>query len=198
MNFKLVVGLSGASGLPFGIRLLQACRELNVETHLIMTKWAQKNIELETNLSPEEVISLAAKHYDNDNLGAAVSSGSFKHNGMVVIPCSMKSVSAIANGYSENLLHRAADVTIKEGRKLVVVPRETPLSTIHLENLLKLARAGVVIMPPVPAFYTCPENLNDIINHFVGRVLDQFDIEHRLSKRWAGQSGHNNPCPGRT
>lgn len=183
---KLVIGLSGASGICYGISLLQNCKKLGVQTHLIITKWAQKNIEIETDYSVEKVISLADRYYDRDDLGAAIASGSFRHDGMVVVPCSMKSLSAIANGYSDNLLSRAADVCLKERRKLVLVPRETPLSMIHLENLLKLARAGAVIMPPIPAFYNRPRTLDDIITNQTGRILDQFGIEHDINKRWNG------------
>jgi len=181
---KIVVGLTGASGVQYGIRFLEVCRSLKIETHLVISTWGRKNIELETDYSVSQVCSLASKNYEKEDLAAAISSGSFRHDGMVVIPCSMKSVSAIANGFTENLLHRAADVTLKERRKLILVPRETPLSVIHLENLLKLARAGAIILPPMPAFYNKPKNLDDIVDHLIGRVLDHLGVEHSLVNRW--------------
>jgi len=181
---KIVVGISGASGMRYGIRFLEVCRSLEIETHLVLSAWGRRNIELETEYSVDHVSSLASKTHEDSDLAAAVSSGSFRHDGMVVIPCSMKSVSAIANGFTENLLHRAADVTLKEGRKLILVPRETPLSVIHLENLLKVARAGAIILPPMPAFYNKPRNLEDIVDHLVGRVLDHLGVDHTLVNRW--------------
>ena len=181
---NIVVGISGASGVRYGIRFLEVSRSLDIKTHLVLSAWGRRNIELETDYAVSQVSSLAYKHYKDKDLAAAVSSGSFRHDGMVVIPCSMKSVSAIANGFTENLLHRAADVTLKERRKLILVPRETPLSVIHLENLLKLAHAGALILPPMPAFYNKPKNLDDIIDHLVGRVLDHFGVEHDLVHRW--------------
>jgi len=192
---RIVVGLSGASGIQYGIRFLEVCRSLEIESHLIMTTWAERNIELETNYSVSQVRHLASKNYEKGDLAAAVSSGSFKHDGMVVVPCSMKTLSAIAHGYSENLLHRAADVTLKEKRKLILAPRETPLSIIHLENLLKAAHAGSIILPPIPAFYFKPHTIDDIINHFVGRVLDQLGVEHQLLKRWGDIASQISPNP---
>lgn len=181
---KIVVGISGASGARYGIRFLEVCRSLDIETHLVLSAWGRRNIELETEYTVSEVSALAFKTHEDKDLAAAVSSGSFRHDGMVVIPCSMKSVSAIANGFTENLLHRAADVTLKEGRRIILVPRETPLSVIHLENLLKLARAGAIILPPMPAFYNKPRSLEDIVDHLVGRVLDHLGVEHTLVNRW--------------
>jgi len=181
---KIVVGISGASGARYGIRFLEVCRSLDIETHLVLSAWGRRNIELETEYSVDQVSSLASQIHEDRDLAAAVSSGSFRHDGMVVIPCSMKSVSAIANGFTENLLHRAADVTLKEGRKIILVPRESPLSVIHLENLLKVARAGAIILPPMPAFYNKPRGLEDIVDHLVGRVLDHLGVEHALVNRW--------------
>lgn len=182
---KLIVGISGASGVIYGVEFLKKCKSLGVETHLILSKWAKKNIEFETDWKLEEVGALADYIYEDDNLAAAPSSGSFLHNGMVIIPCSMKTMSAIANGYSHSLLARAADVTLKEQRTLVLVPRETPLNAIHLENMLKLARLGVAIAPPMPAFYHC-KTIDEVIQHTVGRLLDLFGIKNELTSRWQG------------
>lgn len=186
---RIVVGISGATGIIYGVRLLEALKELGVETHLIMSHWAIENLTLETDYSLAHVLALADRYYDNAELGATVASGSFKTDGMVIIPCSMKSLAAIAVGYSENLLHRAADVMIKEGRRLIIAPRETPLSTIHLENMLKLAKIGVVIMPPMPAFYHKPQSISDLINHHTGRILNRLNLDNNLVKPWEGSPG---------
>lgn len=187
MNMKIVVAITGATGAIYGIRLLEVLKELRIESHLVISNWAKKTIELETPYSLDEVINLAAFCYDEDNQAGAISSGSFKHQGMVIVPCSMKTLGAIANGYASNLIHRGADVTLKEGRKLVLAVRETPLNSIHLENMLKLARLGVIIMPPVPAFYNKPQTMEDLINHFVGRALDQLGVENNLYQPWEGK-----------
>ena len=173
---------------PYGIKVLEQARQNNVETHLILSKWAHATIETETNYSVKEVIELADYCYQEDNLAAPVASGSFRCGGMIIAPCSMKTLSAIANGYSGNLIIRAADVSLKERRPLLLMVRETPLNAIHLENMLKLARLGVSIMPPVPAFYNKPRNLDDIVSHSAGRALDLFGIEVKGLKRW----GENN------
>lgn len=181
---KIIVGISGASGAIYGIRLLEELKKREIESHLVISKWGTVTIGKETDYSVEQVMSLADKVYDEDNLGAAISSGSFKNNGMVIAPCSMKTLSGIANGYAEELIIRAADVCIKERRRLIILARETPLNPIHLENMLKLSRLGVTIMPPVPAFYANPKTLDDIVNHTVGRILDQLDIDNQLFTRW--------------
>lgn len=182
---EIIIGVTGATGTIYAVELLKALKEnKNVNTHLIMSKWAKKNLEIETNYKLDYVENLASKVYDNENLGAKPSSGSFITDGMVIVPCSMKSLSSIANGYSDNLISRTADVMIKEGRKLIVCPRETPLSPIHLENMLKLSKIGVRIIPPMPAFYNNPSNLDDIINHHVMKILDQFGIKYEKAKRW--------------
>lgn len=181
---RIIVGISGASGAIYGIRLLEELKKREIETHLVISKWGTVTIEKETDYSVEQVMSLADKVYDEDNLGAAISSGSFKNNGMVIAPCSMKTLSGIANGYAEELIIRAADVCIKERRRLIILARETPLNPIHLENMLKLSRLGITIMPPVPAFYANPKTLDDIVNHTVGRILDQLDIDNELFTRW--------------
>lgn len=180
----LIIGITGASGAIYGVRLLEVLNKLQIKTHLIMSNWGTRTIQLETSYSLEDVKGLATVTYERDNLAARVASGSFRTAGMVVAPCSMKTLAGIASGYSDNLITRAADITIKEGKKLILLPRETPLSPIHLENMLKLAKLGVVMMPPLPAFYNLPKTLDDIIDHTVGRVLDHLQIQHQLVKRW--------------
>ena len=164
--------------------MLETLKKLYVETHLVMSEWGEKCISMETEHSPEYVKSLANTTSDSKNMAASVSSGTHRINGMIVAPCSMKTLAAIANGYDDTLVARSAGVTIKEGRKLILMVRETPLSAIHLENMLKLARLGVVILPPVTEFYTNPKTIDDIVNHGVGKCLDQFDIDHDLYPRW--------------
>ena len=184
---KIVVGFSGASGIIYGIRLLEILHSINIQTYLIISEWAKKNIEIETDKTLEYVKSLSSVNYDNFKLDASVSSGSFLHNGMVIVPCSMKSLSSIANGYDDTLISRAASVTLKELRKLIIVPRETPLSRIHLENMIKLQEAGAIILPAMPGFYHKPSTIDEIIDHLVGKILDQLKIEHDLFKRWKDQ-----------
>jgi len=181
---RLVVGMTGSSGIVYGVRMLEVLKRCNVDVHLIMTEWAKKCLALETDFDLNHVKSLADSHSEDSNMAASVSSGTYKTDGMVIIPCSMKTLSSIANGYEETLVARAAGVTIKESRKLVIVPRETPLTSIHLENMLKLARIGTVVLPAMPGFYNRPKNVDDLINHVVGKCLDQFGIEHDLFKRW--------------
>ncbi len=184
---RLVVGVSGGSGVIYAIRLLEILSTLKVDLHLIVSRWARECIRLESDKSINYLSSLANNIYDNDNLAAAPSSGSFKTDGMIIIPCSMKTLASIANGYDDNLITRAATVSIKEGRKLVLVPRETPLTAIHLENMLKLARLGIIILPAMPGFYHKPKNIDELLNHIVGKILDQFGIEHEIFKRWKGE-----------
>lgn len=181
---KLIIGITGSTGVIYGVRLLEVLKKLNIETHLIMSEWAIKCLGMETRYTLDYVKSLAKYVSDEKNMAASVSSGTHKVDGMIVAPCSMKTLSSIANGYDETLVARAAAVTIKESRKLVLMVREAPLSAINLENMLKLARLGVVILPPVTEFYTKPKTLDDIINHGVGKCLDQFSIEHDLYPRW--------------
>ncbi len=184
---RIIVGITGATGAIFGIRLLQALRAAEVESHLVLSKWGQQTIEHEMGLSIEQLRELASVSHGSGNMAATVSSGSFHTDGMVIAPCSMRTLGAIAHGYGESLVHRAADVILKERRKLVLVPRETPLSQIHLENMLKLARMGVIMLPPMPAFYNRPQTIDDIVDHIVARVLDQFGIPADFAKRWDGQ-----------
>lgn len=184
---RIIVGMSGASGAIYGIRLLEALNQLGVESHLILTEWARKTIELETEYTPGEVEALASHVHSPSNLAAAVSSGSFPTNGMVIAPCSMKTLAGIAAGFADNLLIRAADVTLKEKRPLLLVARETPLHVIHLENMLKVARAGATVVPPMPAFYNKPQTVDDIVGQTVGRLLDLLGIGGYPSvRRWQG------------
>jgi 4-hydroxy-3-polyprenylbenzoate decarboxylase len=178
---RLVVGMSGATGAIYGIRLLE------VLSHLVISDAAQKTIGMETPWSVEQVKSLAHTCYDNRNIGANIASGSFLNEGMVVIPCAMKTLSGIANSYNDNLLVRAADVAIKEKRRLVIVARETPFHKGHLRLMMEAADLGATILPPVPAFYCLPQTIDDIINHLVGKVLDMFHIEHNLFHRWGSR-----------
>ncbi len=184
---KIVIGFSGASGIIYGIRLLEVLHSIDIQTFLIVSEWAKKNIEIETDKTLEYVKSLSSINYDNFKLDASVSSGSFLHDGMVIVPCSMKSLSSIANGYDDTLISRAASVTLKESRKLILVPRETPLSRIHLENMIKLQDAGAIILPAMPGFYHKPSTINEIVDHLVGKILDQLKIKHDLFSRWKDQ-----------
>jgi len=181
---KLIIGITGSTGVIYGIRMLETLKKLDVETHLIMSEWAEKCISMETEYTVDYVKSLATSTSDEKNMASSVSSGTHRVDGMIIAPCSMKTLSAIANGYDETLIARAAGVTIKESRKLILMARETPFSAIHLENMLKLSRLGVVILPPVTEFYTKPKSIDDIVNHGVGKCLDQFNIEHDLYPRW--------------
>lgn len=184
---RLVVGVSGSSAPHLGTTLLRALKEIDaVETHLVLSPGARRSIELELGIDASEVEALADISYAASDLGAAISSGSFLTAGMVVIPCSMRTLAAVANGNSDNLLTRAADVTLKERRRLVLVTRETPLSYIHIRNMETATLAGAVILPPVPAFYHRPQTIEDLLLQTCGKVLDQFGIEHDLYTRWAG------------
>jgi len=187
---RLIVGITGATGTIFGVRILQMLHGSGVETHLVVSKWAARTLTHETPYSLKEVQELATKSYGSGDQGAAISSGSFVTLGMVIAPCSMRTLAAIAHGLGDNLVHRAADVILKERRKLVLVVRESPFNEIHLENMLKLARMGVVILPPAPAFYNHPQSLDDMINHIAMRVVDQFDIHLDVMNRWDGVLQH--------
>jgi len=181
---RLIVGISGASGVIYGVRLLQALKTLPVETHLVMTRTAEVTLAHETKLKVADVRRLADVAYPISDLAAAISSGSFQTMGMIVAPCSMRSLGEIAHGISSNLLTRAADVVLKERRRLVLVARETPLHTIHLRNLVTVSELGAIVAPPMPAFYNKPKTVDDIIDHTVGRVLDLFGLDTGKVKRW--------------
>ncbi|TVY24090.1 Flavin prenyltransferase PAD1, mitochondrial [Lachnellula hyalina] len=183
---RIIVAMTGATGAILGIKVLEALRRMNVETHLIVSKWADATIKYETDYAPATVRELADFAYTANNLAAPVSSGSFHTDGMIVVPCSMKSLAGIRTGYCSDLIARAADVILKERRKLVMVVRETPLSDIHLENMLSLTRSGAIMFPPVPAFYTRPDSVDDIIQQSVGRMLDMFDLDTGDFERWEG------------
>lgn len=182
---RIVVGVSGASGMPYAVALLEALgRADGVESHLVVSPSARAVLVRETGSDPDILRRLADREHDAGDFAAPPSSGSWRHDGMVVCPCSMSTLAAIAAGTGTNLLHRAADVTLKERRPLILAVRETPLSTVHLRNMLTAAEAGATIMPPVPAFYSRPESLRDIVAHFVGRVLDHLAVPHSLVRRW--------------
>ena len=183
---RIVVGITGASGAIFGIRALQALRAAEVETHLVMSRWAKTTIAHETPYSLAEVEAMASWVHIGYNQAASISSGSFHTDGMIVAPCSMKTLAAIRVGYSDTLVARAADVILKERRKLVLLARESPLNEIHLENMLALTRMGAVIFPPVPAFYNQPKTIDDLVNYIIGRLLDQFGLKLPDMARWAG------------
>ena len=182
---KLILALTGASGMPYGLELIRQIKKHGFELHLVISDAAQKVISLETTDSGT-ALSLADHVYNQNQIGAPISSGSFFHSGMVICPCSMASLSAIAQGLGNNLIHRAADVTLKERRPLVLVPRETPYNRIHLQNMLRAHDSGAVILPPCPGFYHSPETIDDLIRHIVGRILDSLNIENHLFKRWEG------------
>lgn len=184
---RLIVAMTGATGTIFGVRLLQLLQKTDVETHLVMSKWANRTLLHETPYTTEDVQRLATTSYALHDQGAALSSGSFLTLGMIVVPCSVRSLAAIAHGLSDNLIHRAADVTLKERRRLVLAVREAPLNDIHLENMLKLSRMGAVICPPVPAFYTRPQTIDDIVSYSAARLLDQVGIHLDLATRWDGE-----------
>ncbi|MGQ3890925.1 UbiX family flavin prenyltransferase [Legionella sp. CNM-4043-24] len=185
---RLIIGISGASGIIYGIRLLQYLKETDIETHLIVSKAAQLTRAVETGLSATELYQLADKHYKIEDIAAGISSGSYKTLGMIIAPCSMRTLADIAHGSSSNLLTRAADVILKERRRLVLMIRETPLNMAHIRNMALVTEMGAIIAPPVPAFYNQPATIDDIVNHSVGRVLDLFDIESEWVKRWSGAS----------
>lgn len=188
MNRRLIVAITGASGVVYGVRLLEILASRDIETHLILTDAARTNLTLETDRSVGDVVALAYRHYDNGDLAAYIASGSFFTDAMIVVPCSIKSLSGIANCYGESLVVRAADVTLKEGRKLILVVRETPLHKGHLRLMSAAADMGAQILPPMPAFYHHPKSVSDIIDQSVGKMLDQLHIEHDLFRRWGDPS----------
>ena len=183
---RLIVGISGASGIVYGVRILQVLQHSDIETHLVMSDSARMTLATELDMSVKEVEALASEVHNAKNIGATISSGSFKTMGMVVAPCSIKSLSEIAYGMTSGLLSRAADVALKERRRLVLLIRETPLHSGHLRTMLQASENGAILMPPVPALYALPQSIDDMVNHTVGRCLDLFDIETDLVKRWSG------------
>ncbi|MEV6025569.1 non-oxidative hydroxyarylic acid decarboxylases subunit B [Streptomyces sp. NPDC052036] len=194
MPRRVILGMTGATGAVFGVELLRRLQNRpDLETHLVLSPWAKATIHLETGLAAREVTDLADVTYSWNDQGAAISSGSFPVDGMIVAPCSMKTLAGIRTGYADGLIARAADVTLKERRPLVLVPRETPLSEIHLENMLALSRMGANIVPPMPAFYNRPETLDDLVDHIVVRVLDQLDIRMPSTQRWNGMPHPSEP-----
>ena len=184
---RLIVGITGATGVIYGVKLLEKLREAGVETHLVMSRWGARTLMHETPYTREQVEALAHTVYPSNDMGAAISSGSFETAGMAIVPCSARTLGAIAAGFGDSLIHRAADVVLKERRKLLLAVREAPLHEIHLENMLKLSRMGAVIIPPMPAFYTNPRSLTDIVEHTVARMLDQFGVSLPGAKRWTGE-----------
>lgn len=182
---RLIVAITGASGSIYGVRLLERLKETDIETHLVMSRWGARTLVHETSYTPDQVKALATVNHPLTDQGASISSGSYITMGMVVAPCSARTLAAIAHGIGDNLIHRAADVVLKERRKLVLAVRESPLSEIHLENMLKLSRMGVVIAPPLPAFYTRPASIDDVVDYSVSRILDQLGI-HVDTPRWTG------------
>ena len=184
---RLIIGISGASGVIYGIRLLQMLREINeIETHLVLTKGGKLNISLESELDLKEIESMADVVHNDRNLGASIASGSFETSGMIIAPCSMKTLSGIVNSYATNLIVRAADVTLKEKRQLIIVPRETPLHLGHTELLYRASLMGAHMVPPTPAFYNHPKTIDDIVDHTVGRILDLVGVNNDVVKRWQG------------
>lgn len=184
---RLIVGITGATGIIYGVRLLERLRDAGVETHLVISRWGARTLLHETPYSRKQVEALAHAAYAPSDMGAAISSGSFATAGMIIAPCSARTLGAIAHGFGDSLVHRAADVVLKERRKLLLAVREAPLSEVHLENMLKLSRMGVIILPPVPAFYNHPRSLADIVEHTVARMLDHFGIEVPGAARWTGE-----------
>ncbi|GMA46499.1 UbiX family flavin prenyltransferase [Tetragenococcus muriaticus] len=188
---RIIIGITGASGTAYAIDLAkQLQNDPGVETHGVISSWAKQNLKIESFLSLHELENLFDYHYASNNMGAAIASGSYIVDAMVVVPASMKTVSAIAYGFGDNLIARAADVILKEQKKLIIVPRETPLSTLHLENLTKLSKMGVQIIPPIPAFYTQPQSIEDLITHQTMKLLDALGIENQLDQRWQGNDRH--------
>ncbi|MCK6421534.1 MAG: UbiX family flavin prenyltransferase [Aquabacterium sp.] len=194
MSLPLIVAITGATGVVYGVEMLRVLKALGQETHLILSEAAGMNLAIETEYTVDDVRRLASVVYSNKDVGAAVASGSFRTRGMIVAPCTVKTLSAIANSFTYNLVVRAADVQLKEGRKLVLMVRETPLHKGHLELMTRAADCGAVILPPMPAFYHQPQSIMDIIHQSIGKALDQVGIEHQLFKRWTGHGPAAQPC----
>lgn len=193
----LIIGITGASGVIYGIRLLEVLSAINhIEVHLIVSEAAEANIRYETDRKIEDIKALASFSYDIRDIGAAPASGSLKRDGMIIAPCTIKTMSALANSYTENLLIRSGDVTLKERKKLVLLVRETPLHIGHIRNMERLCEMGAIIMPPIPAFYYKPKTIEDIVDYTIGKTLDIFDIEHKLFQRWSGLGSEEKSGPG--
>ncbi|MBM3553919.1 MAG: UbiX family flavin prenyltransferase [Alphaproteobacteria bacterium] len=192
---RIVVGMSGASGAIYGVRILEVLKTVGVETHLVISDSAKRTCSFEVDRPLDQVLALASEVHAVTNIGASISSGSFKHDGMVIAPCSIKTLSAIANSFNTNLLVRAADVTLKERRRLVLMVRETPLHLGHLRLMTQVTEAGAVLLPPLPAFYHRPKSIDDIVNQSVNKALDQFGIEVDLFKRWTGNEEREHSRP---
>lgn len=183
---KIVLAITGASGAIYGIRTLEELKKAGCKVYLIISKNAKKIIKHETSYELKDLISAADKYFEEDEIAAEMASGSFRYDGAAIVPCSLKTMGAIASGYADNLITRMSMCSLKEGRKIVIVPRETPLDLISLENMVKVKKSGAVILPAMPAFYHRPESVDDIVNHVVGKILDQLGVEHELFKRWEG------------
>lgn len=183
---RLIVAVTGASGAIYGLRLLEVLKSLGIEIHGVITAAGLVNLRLETSLEEQDIVKLCTKTYDETDVGANIASGSFLTGGMAIVPCSTRTLAGIANGVSDNLILRAAEVCLKERRKLVLVPRETPLNLVHLRNMTLATEAGAVILPAMPGFYHRPKNIQALVDHVVGKILDQFKIEHNLFRRWTG------------
>lgn len=183
---RLIIGITGGSGVIYGLKILEVLEEKNIKTDLVISPAAEKIIDFEIEKNVSELKDIATRSYDYKNLGAPISSGSVNTNGMIIAPCSMKTVGSLASGVTDNLITRAADVTIKEDRKLVIVPRETPIHSIHLDNMSRLSKSGITILPACPGFYHQPESVEELVNFVVGKTLDQFEIDHELYKSWEG------------
>lgn len=196
MTERIIIGITGATGAIFGVRFLQRLKEFDVESHLIVSAWGAKTIEHETGLSVRQVRALADVSHRPGDQGATISSGSFETRGMIVAPCSVKTLAQISHGFADDLVARAADVVIKEQRKLVLMVRESPFSAVHLENMLKLARIGVSILPPMPAFYNGPQGIDDMVDHIITRALDQFGLHSQSTPRWDGRLSHSTDRTG--
>lgn len=186
MQKNIIIGISGASGAIYAIRLLEVLKDMNIATHLVISKAGMMTIHQETNYSLKQIQNLATQYYHIQDIGSRIASGSFNNSGMIIAPCSIKTLSSIACGFEDNLISRAAGVALKERRKLVLMVREVPLSSIHLENMLKLSNCGAIIAPPVPAFYNLPKTIEDLVDHTISRVLDLFDLDTKLIQRWDG------------
>jgi 4-hydroxy-3-polyprenylbenzoate decarboxylase len=194
MQKRIVIGMTGASGVQYGIRLLEVL-EGNEETHLVLSKEARELVELETDVDVSSLLKKATFHYEDDDFLAPIASGSYRFDAMVVVPCTMKTLAGIANGYANTLIGRAADVTLKESRRLIVVPREMPLSLVHLENMVKLKQAGAVVMPASPGFYNKPKTIDDLVDNVVGRILDQLGIDNDVYRRWGEKQKKQDVLP---